>query len=880
MLGQVVSHYRVIDAIGRGGMGVVYKAEDLKLHRLVALKFLPDELAHDVHARERLQQEARAASSLNHPHICTIYDIDEDHQRYFIAMELLEGRTLDQCIGGRPLALDQTISLASQIASALEAAHAKGIIHRDLKPGNIFVVDRGDAKIMDFGLAKSDAGGAAGFDAATRLSALTQPGVVVGTATYMSPEQLRNEPLDVRSDLFAFGLILYEMTTGRHAFDQTTPAIFFDSVLNRTPLAPIHLNPVLPPLLNEIILKALDKDRTTRYQSAAEMAADLRRVARGMGAATGPLAVSSAAHAAPPTTRAARRLRVGVAAGAAVAAVVWIGLRVVPRSAPVPTLAGTTFSQLTDQPGPELLPTISPDGKLVAYVVRSEEGSSIFLQRVGGQKPIRLADGTQPAFSPDGEHIAFRAERDGGGVFVMGSTGESVRRLTDFGYNPAWSPDGTELVVATVGIVNSKIRTGNGQLVRVSLADGTRREVTRTDSDAVQPQWSPHNLRIAYWAKGERSGSLTIWTVPAAGGNPVRVTTNNAENWSPVWSPDGRLLYFLSNAGGTTNLWWVPIDESTGKVTTAPQVLTASSDDLANLAISHDGRRLVYAKQLLLTNLEAVSFDPDTHKIVGRPQPVTRLSKGSMGLDLSRDGDRIVFASAGQHEDLYVARSDGSALRQISDGTFKARLPQLSPDGSTVAFTGDRDGRPGIWLINVDGSGLRAATPGPHGPQAGVAWSPDGKQIAYGAIGQGVVVQDIRAADPPAPPRLLVKPASPAEFLLPWSWSPDARKIAISVMRPDNTFKGVRVYSFESREALNVSDVGGAPLWFADSRRLLITDQFTGRVDLVDTQSAKRDVLFTSALSRIDGSALSRDNRTLYLVLSALESDIWLLTLR
>ena len=879
MTGQTISHYRVLEKLGGGGMGVVYKAEDTRLGRPVALKFLPEQFARNRHALERFQREARAASALNHPNICTIYDFDEYEGRPFIAMELLEGETLNQRVGGRPLKVADLLDLSLQVADALEAAHSAGITHRDIKPANIFVTRREQAKILDFGLAKVGAQRGPEAPTVAEEALLTTPGTAMGTVAYMSPEQALGEEVDARTDLFSFGVVLYEMATGALPFQGGSSTALLDAILHKAPAAPVRLNPEVPAELERIIAKALEKERKLRCQSASELRADLARLKRDLDSSRAAAVASPEVAVPPQAPRRAAYLMVALATAVVSVTATYLFLR--PQPAPNPE-GGVTFTQLTDQAGAESFPSLSPDGNSFVYAHSASGNFDIYLQRVGGKIPMNLtkaspADDTHPAVSPDGQRIVFRSERAGGGIFVMGATGESVKRLTDFGYNPSWSPDGRQIVFAMEGPSAPSGRAiTDSQLWIADVSSGEKRQLTKPAvvPDAVQPQWSPHRHRIAYWAV--RGGQRDVWTVAADGSTPVAVTQDAHLDWSPVWSPAGDYLYFSSDRGGSMNLWRVAIDEKSGKVLGRPEPITTPSPYSGPAAISRDGRRLAYVQQVSTQNIQKVAFDAAAEKVVGQPAWVTQGPKQVVTCDLSPDGEWLAFWTAGRQEDIFLLKTDGSELRQLTDDAHRDRRPRWSPDGKRIAFYSNRSGKYEAWTIHPDGSGLEQLTYDPRGSVLSPIWSPDGARVAYSASGASPFIMEVAKPWKEQSPKELPHSSVPGQWFEVWSWSPDGRKLAGHESSAGRS-EGVTVHDLDSQRSEKLTGFGVLPVWLKDSRRLIFSEQ--GKLYLLDTQSKKTREILAVPPHSASAVAISRDNRLIYFIIQATEADIWLASL-
>ncbi len=727
----------------------------------------------------------------------------------------------------------------------------------------------GFIKVLDFGLAKLTSATRAPLDADRVRPRHGHGQLHVARAGH-------GQPLDHRTDIFSLGVVLYELATGQRLFEGKSEAAVYHAILHQ-PIPPIA---DAPPRVRAGPASRARARPSARYQSAADFQADLRRLAQG----------SSATEAARAAGRARRARLLRIAAAAAAFVLVGYALwRQFPRAAAnahAPTPAN--FVRLTEGRGPEQFPSMAPDGKTFVYASAVSGNWDIYLQRIGGSNAINLtkdsvADDTQPVFSPDGEYIAFRSERDGGGIFVTGSTGEDTRRLTDFGYNPAWSPDGKEIAFATEGVASPRVRfTSVSQLWSVNVATGVKRLIP--SKDAVQPSWSPHGQRIAYW--GVPTGKRDIWTVAAAGGEPVQVTRDEAKtgplklqahDWNPVWSPDGRFLYYVSDHGGSMNLWRVAIDESTGKVLSQPESVTIPAANLGHLSFSQDGSRMLYAQFDNKNNLRQIGFDPVAGKANGEAVHVTEGSLQTTDPAISPDGERLAFCSSGEtQEDIFVSRSDGTDRRQLTNDVFKDRLPRWSPDGRRLAFQSNRSGSWEIWSIDADGSGLRQVTFTSDSAMF-PTWSPDGSRLAYSPRAENArILQLDRPWTEQAPPKSKPPDETRAWFEA-WSWSPDGQSLAGRQQSVRHS-GGITVYSIDSQKLEKLSETGYFPVWLNDSSRLLFYN--LGKLYLIDRQSKTVSEILSAAPYEIDRFDLSRDNRTICYSLTTKESDIWMMMLK
>jgi eukaryotic-like serine/threonine-protein kinase len=824
-----ISHYRGLEKIGGGGMGVVYKAEDTILGRHVALKFLPDSFANDSTALERFRREARAASALNHPNICTIYEIAEEGGRTFIAMEFLEGETLKQLMQENSLAIDRVIEVALDVADALEAAHEKGIIHRDIKPANIFVTKRGSAKVLDFGLAKMmpvKELAAAGPESTLDRQQLTDGlGAALGTAAYMSPEQALGRQVDTRTDLFSFGILLYEICTGRSPFAGDTTGELLISIVQQVQVTPARLNPDVPDGLARIIDRCLEKDRELRYQHASEIRADLKTVQRNSSAEIATRSPVSEVDSSTLASSASRTfesaVRHGMRSGSTEIPSKPVGLALQRQwlllfsalvvaavllayywARPSPAPAVSDYTQLTHDGEPKAL--VATDGARLYLVLTPTHSFTIAQMPVSGGDPVRI---TMPSphmyplgLSPDGTEL-LAVERTGayslasGPLWRIPTLGGSSSRIGNISADDAtWSPDGAKLAYCNGGDLFLSERDGSNPRKLASLKDFL-----------YGPQVSPDGKRIRFTVRELYTGARSLWEVTTDGTHlhPLLPGWQHpATDADGKWTPDGK--YFVFHAQG--QIWALPDNAGLfGRTDGKPIRLTTSPLTLASPLPSKDGNKLFVvgrAQHGILSRYE---------RNVGQFLPF--LSGQSVEtVTFSKDGRWIAYVSYPEGV-LWRSRPDGTERLRLTDPPFYPLNPRWSPDGKQIAYWGRKVGEPvKMFTISADGGNPEQLLKDDPLSCAEPNWSPDGNRILFTeqAIRSGtplLKVLDLQTHD-------VTTVAGSVGYTSP-RWSPDGKHIV--AMTPNE--QELALFDFETGTWSDLVNMPlGFPNWSRDGR--------------------------------------------------------------
>ena len=905
MIGEIISHYKILEKLGEGGMGVVYKAEDLDLKRDVAIKFLPLQITASDEERSRFKIEAQAAAALNHPNIAHVYAVDEVDGQAFIAMEYIEGRSLEEVIhtplippqggtkggvlpsrgeskggvslpDGHPLPLETAISYATQIAAGLQATHKKGITHRDIKSSNIMITEDGQVKIMDFGLAKISGG-----------AQFTKVGTTLGTAAYMSPEQALGEEVDARTDIWAFGVVLYEMLSGKQPFAGDYEQAVIYSIINEDPEPLTALRTGVPMEVERIVSKALAKRADERYQSMDEMLTDLKTLKRKLESG-----LANARHI-PPTPKNRRGLAyAGIAAGIVllIAAIYFWQAgesdRLRQGDARLPAPLRVSLKQVTFSPDLEEYPAFSPEGLRIAYCRETDGHKHVFTKDFEtGETTQRTSasfDNIQPAWSPDGSTLLFvRANRPGGriglsDIFGMHSDGDiwsidlesgKERKLIEEAFNPAFSPDGQHIAFDA---------SWAGPR-RIWIADKLGRNPQQVSFDPseevahVIPAWSPDGTKIVF--QNMEKTKFDIKVVDVISKAITSITDDFFQDINPIWAQSGEAIYFSSFRSGGRNIWRVPVSK-TGEPEGPPQQMTTGAGEDVQLAVSPDGKRLAFSILKLNADIWRLPVSPETGQATGGAEPLVATTREDSRGSWSPDGSMIAFNSDRTGEmNIWVHDLADGSERQLTRGPGGDYQPHWAPDGQRLVFFSSRAGNADIWTVERASGKLRQLTKEPS-LEMNPFFSPDGRWIAYQSDSGGRREVWLMTADGKDQRRLTNIGVGLGHYFM---WSRDSKLIFFRNFTERNLAMQVSLSGSDPQPFVHVA-AGGHMSFSPDRSMIMDNDHKALWVTQVGSQTHSRVFEFDDPEVRIDYSVWSPDGKwVLFDLLKPQGGDIWVM---
>ncbi len=870
--------FQVIEELGKGGMGRVYKVFDKEINAKVALKLLKPEIAPDKNSIERFRNELKVARDISHKNICRMYDLGRDAGLYYFTMEYVPGEDLRNMIRmSHQLGVGTAIIIAEQICDGLAEAHRHGTVHRDLKPSNIMIDRDGNVRIMDFGIARS-----------IETKGMTGAGTIIGTPEYMSPEQVEGKDVDLRSDIYSLGIILYEMLTGRVPFEGDTPFAVGMKHKGEIPGDPREINPQIPEGLSRLVLKCLEKVREERYQSADELRADLETIEKGI-----PIAERAILKRKPMTSKEITvkfSLKKLVLPASVLIILLAIAAYFLFRAGPeIFEVKIGRMQQITHDPGLEIDPAISPDGKMIAYVARPSGKMSLYVRQIAGGRPISLTeripnDSRWPQWSPDGTQISFRSQSS---IYVVPALGGIPKKLVEVSpgqtvYCSAWSPDGKQIAYNL-----------DKSIFLFSLDGGEPRKIAETAYPYPWPYslcWSPDGSKIAY-VLGNPSflfgvphiGNIapsSICVVSAKGGDPVRVTDDKSLNVSPAWMPDGRHLLYVSNEKGGRDVFLASLDSS-GKPL-RPSVRLTTGLNAHTITLSSAGDRLAYSQFTHTANIWSIRIPEDGPISVSEAQPVTTGNQTIESIGISRDGKWLAYDSnLNGNQDIYKMPVGGGEAEQLTNDPSDEFLPAWSPDGKEIAFYSWRKGNRDLALMMADGSRFQQLTDDPAS-ESYPDWSPDGMHLVFTSAKTGrgelfLISRENKNAKWGAPRQLTSNGASQ-----PCKWAPDGGLIAYT------NSQGLWIIPAKGGEPRSLVEGGNSailptplyPAWSKDGQTLYyMAYNADNRASFwsvpVSGGKPKLIVRFDDPARHSSRPEFATDGERFYFTLAKYESDIW-----